>query len=112
MIYWSIPELYYYAEYVKLTHYKFIDYYMTLTEDEVEEEMAAVFLKLMVYNKKVIVYENFTKEAVDIIDFAAIDKLPIEYGWIPPNFIDVEDYLAFVYSLEMDEDTGEMRIKK
>jgi hypothetical protein len=56
MIYWSTPELYYYAEYVKLTHYKFIDYYMTLTEDEVEEEMTAVFLKLMVYNKKVIVF--------------------------------------------------------
>ena len=72
--------------------------------------MAAVFLKLMVYNKKVIVYENFTKKAVDIVDFTAIDKLPIEYGWIPPNFIEVEDYPAFVYSLEMEEDTGEMRI--
>jgi len=56
MSFWSIPELKYYAEYDKLTHYKFIDYYMTLTEDEVEEEMAAVFLKLMVYNKKVIVF--------------------------------------------------------
>ena len=112
MIFWNKTELNYYAVYVKLTHYKFIDYYMTLSEEEEEEEMAAVLLKLMVYNKKVIVYENFTKKAVDIADFKEIDKLAIEYGWIPPNFIDVEDYLAVVYSLEMDEDTGEMRINR
>ena len=46
MIYWNKTELKYYAEYVKLTHDKFIDYYMTLSEDEVEEEMAAVLLNL------------------------------------------------------------------
>ena len=55
-IHWSKIELNYYAEYVKLTHDKFIGYYMTLSEDEVEEEMAAVLLKLMVYNKKLIVF--------------------------------------------------------
>ena len=46
MIFWNKTELNYYAEYVKLTQYKFIEYYMTLSEDEVEEEMAAVLLNL------------------------------------------------------------------
>jgi len=112
MLNWSKIELIYYAEYVKLTHYKFIDYYMTLTEEEEAEEMAAVLLKLMVYNKKVIVYKLFSREIVDILDFKDIDKISDLHSWVPSNFVEVEDYLAFVYSLEMDEDTGEVRIKK
>ncbi|MEA2106704.1 MAG: hypothetical protein U9P82_08315 [Bacteroidota bacterium] len=79
---------------------------MTLTEEEDDEEMTAVLLKLMVYNKKVIVYKLFSREIVDIIDFKDIDKIPDQHCWIPPNFVETEDYLAFVYSLEMDEDGG------
>jgi len=84
---------------------------MALTEEEENKEMAAVLLKLMVYNKKVIVYKLFSRELVDIVDFKDIDKIPDQHCWVPPNFVEVEDYLAFVYSLEMDEDTGEVRFK-
>ena len=69
-----------------------------------------VFLKLLVYNKKIVVYKTFTREVIDIIDLNEFDKIPEGCSWVPPNFVEVKDYLSFVGSLELDEETGEMKL--
>lgn len=107
---WSKAELKYYAEYVKLTNEKFFDYFTSISDEEFEEEMVAVLLKLMVYNKKVVLYKTFSKEKVDIINFNEIDNLPFGYSWVPPNFAEVKNYLDFVDCLELDEESGEMKL--
>jgi len=112
MINWTKTLLNYYAEYVKLTNYKFADYFMSLSDEEFEEEMVAVILKLMIYNKKVVLFETFTKQKIDVIDFNEIDKNPTGISWIPPNFAKVEDYLSFVDSLWLNEETGDIKIVK
>lgn len=48
MLFWTNTELKYYAKYVKLTNYKFFDYYQTLSDEE--EEMISILLKLLVFN--------------------------------------------------------------
>lgn len=108
MIFWSKTELKYYTEYIKLTNYKFADYFTSLSDQEFEEEMVAVLLKLMIYNNKVVVYETFGKEKVDVINFNEIEHIPSGYSWVPPNFADVEDYLNFVDSIELDDTTKDI----
>lgn len=104
MINWTIIELKYYAEYVKLINYKFVDYFTSLSDEKFEEEMVAVLLKLMIFNKKVLLYKTFSKENVDVVDFKEIDIIPSSISWVPPNFAEVKDYLSFVESIELDED--------
>ncbi len=110
MINWTFNELKYYAEFVKLTNYKFFDYFTSLSDEEDEQEMVSVLLKLMIYNKKIVVYKTFTREVVDVIDFREFDSTPTGCSWVPPNFVKVKEYLAFVDSLELDEETGEMKL--
>jgi len=107
MTIWSKTELKYYAEYVKLTNYKFADYFTSLSDEEFEEEMVAVWLRLMIYNRKVVVYETFGKEKLDVIDFNEIDNIPAGCSWMPPNFTEVKDYLRFVDLIELEKETGE-----
>lgn len=111
MIQWSHTELKYFAEYVKLTNAKFFDYFTSISDEEFEEQMCYVLLILTLYNKKVIVYETFTKKAVDVIDFKDVDSIPSLYSWIPSNFHQINDYLEFVDSIEFNEDTGEIDLQ-
>lgn len=107
---WKKPELKYYAEYVKLTNCKFFDYFTSLTDEEFKEEMVTVLLKLMIYNKKVVLYKTFSKEKVDVIDFKEIKSIPDGCSWVPPNFVEVKDYLSFVDSIELSGETGEINM--
>lgn len=111
MIQWSRTELRYFAEYVKLTNAKFFDYFTSISDEEFEKQMCYVLLILTMYNKKVIVYETFTKKPVDIIDFRNIDTIPELHSWKPSNFYELSDYLEFVDSIEINEDTGEINVQ-
>ena len=108
MILWTKSELKYYAEYVKLTNCKFFDYFTSLSDEEEEDEMVQVLLKLLIYNREIVIYRIITREVVDIIEFKEFDKIPAGCSWVPSNFVDLRNYLGFVNSLELDEGTGEM----